>query len=222
MDQSGRSRRKRGSISAEEIVAGSLRLLDSEGEAALTFARLGTELKCSPTAVYRHFASRRDLVRAIADFLDGISLDGYVPTDDWRIDLNELAWRAWAVAEAHPAAASVAMGLITNGMNELRAVDAVLRAIHMRGLRGRDAVVQYQVYSNLVLGAATAHGARLASRDGGPTEEGWIQSYSPADPTRYPYAEAVKSELRRVDFVEVFSRQVAMFLEVLSHAVDDG
>ena len=70
MDQSGRSRRKRGSISAEEIVAGSLRLLDSEGEAALTFARLGTELKCSPTAVYRHFASKAQMFEGLIEFIE--------------------------------------------------------------------------------------------------------------------------------------------------------
>ncbi|MEP6843352.1 MAG: helix-turn-helix domain-containing protein [Pseudolysinimonas sp.] len=218
LDDGSHSRRKRGSLSPDEIVAAALRLLDGEGESALTFTRLGAELKASPTAVYRHFASRQDLVLAIADTLDGISLDGYVPTDDWRADLNDLAWRAWKVAEEHPAAAAIAMGLNTNGINELRAVDAVLRALHMRGLRGRDAVAHYQVYSNLVLAAAAAHGARLASSQGEPTEGGWVQSYSPADPTRYPYAEAVKVELRLVDDKEIFSRQVAMLLGVLSPA----
>ncbi|MEO7123246.1 MAG: helix-turn-helix domain-containing protein [Lacisediminihabitans sp.] len=219
MDDGTHSRRKRGSISPDEIVAAALRLLDGEGESALTFTRLGAELKASPTAVYRHFASRQDLVLAIAETLDGISLDGYVPTDDWKFDLNDLAWRAWRVAEEHPAAAAIAMGLNTNGINELRAVDAVLRALHMRGLRGRDAVAHYQVYSNLVLAAAAAHGSLLASSYGDQTKEGWVQSYSPADPLRYPYAEAVKVELRLVDYKEVFSRQVAMFLEVLSRAM---
>src|SRR5690606_22448545 len=65
----GRSRRKRGSLSPEEIVAAALAVLDREGEDTLTFAHLGEELKASPTAVYRHFASRADLVRAMADHL---------------------------------------------------------------------------------------------------------------------------------------------------------
>jgi hypothetical protein len=96
----------------------------------------------------------------------------------------------------------------------------VLRAIHMSGLRGRDAVVHYQVYSNLVLGAAAAQAARLASSDGGSTQQGWIQVYSLIEPTRFPYAEAVKSELRLIDYEELFGRQVTMFLDTLARATE--
>ena len=211
-----RTRRKRGSLTPDEIVSAALALLDREGDAALTFARLGAELKASPTAVYRHFTSRQDLVRALADRLDALSLDGYRPTDDWRTDLEDLAWRAWRTAMEHPAAAAIAMGLITNGIDELRAVDAVLRALHMAGLRGREAVVQYQVYANLVLGAAQAHAARLSSADEGRTQQGWVQVYTPTDPTQYPYAVAVMAELRLVDYEEVFGKLLEMYFDALS------
>lgn len=211
-----RSRRKRGSLSSEQIVSAALSILDHEGESALTFSRLGEELQSAPTAVYRHFASREDLITAIADHLDGVSLAGYVPTDDWRTDLDDLAWRAWRTAVAHPAAAAVSLNLITNGMNELRAVDAVLRALHHAGLSGLEAVVQYQVYATMVLGAAAAHGGRLAALDGKRAAGGWVQVYAPLDPTEYPYAEALKSELRLVDYEVVFATQIEMYLEALA------
>lgn len=211
-----RARRKRGSISQEEIVAAALRLMDREGEPALTFARLGEELKASPTAVYRHFGSRYDVIRALADHLDGLSIDGYVPTDDWRLDLEDLAWRAWRTANAHPAAAAISLSLVTNGMNELRAVEWVLRAIHKAGLRGRTAVIQYQVYANFVLGAASAQGARLSSPAAREVEEGWVQVYAPKDPAQFPFAEAAKSELAMVNYEEVFAKQLEMYLDALA------
>jgi AcrR family transcriptional regulator len=211
-----RSRRKRGSLSAEQIVAAAMSILDQEGESALTFSRLGEELQSAPTAVYRHFASREDLITAIADHLDGVSLDGYVPTDDWRTDLDDLAWRAWRTASAHPAAAAISLNLITNGMNELRAVDAVLRALHHAGLSGLEAVVQYQVYATMVLGAAAANGGRLAALAGKRASGGWVQVYAPVDPADYPYAEALKSELRVVDYEVVFATQIEMYLEALA------
>lgn len=210
-----RSRRKRGSLSAQEIVAAAIHLLDSEGDSALTFARLGQELKAAPTAVYRHFASRSDLVMAIADHLDGISLAGYEPTDDWRVDLEELAWRAWRLTCAHPAAASL-MGRVTNGPNELRAVDAILRALHHAGLRGREAVVQYQAYANLVIGTAAAHGARLSAATNGDAGSEWVQAYAPTDPHQYPYAEAARADLRLVDYEEVFATLVRIYLDALA------
>lgn len=217
-----RSRRKRGSLSPEEIVTAALTLLDRDGEDALTFSHLGKELQASPTAVYRHFSSRADLVRALADHLDGLSLDGYEPTDRWRDDLVDLAWRAWRVALRHPAAAAAAMNVMTNGMNELRAVDAVLRALHHAGLRGRQAVVYYQVYANLILGASQGEAVRLSSTERGYVSEGWVQVYTPADPTQYPYAEAVKTELRIVDYEEVFAKQLEMYLDALEFVIAQG
>jgi len=214
-----RSRRKRGSLSAEEIVAAALSLLDREGESALTFARLGQELSASPTAVYRHFASRADLVVGLADHLDELSLDDYEPSDDWRADLVDLAWRAWRTAVNHPAAAAEAMGVITNGIHELRAVDAVLRALHQAGLRGREAVVHYQVYTNLVLGSAQSHAMHLARVVDGAADDAWVQIYTPRDPSQYPYAEAVKAELRLVDPEEVFGRQLDILLSAITAGV---
>ncbi|MFF2486127.1 TetR/AcrR family transcriptional regulator [Microbacterium sp. NPDC058062] len=214
MDKS-RSRRKRGSLSPEEIVAAAMSLLDSEGESALTFTRLGEELSASPTAFYRHFGSRAELVSEIADRLDALSLAGFEPTDDWRADLTELAWRAWRVALEHPAAAALSLGIITNGVEELRAVEAVLRALHVAGLRGRVAVVYYQAYANLVLSAAQSQAARLAAADnaGGPLR--LVQAYSPADPNQFPFADSVRNELRRVDYEEVFATQLKMYVDAL-------
>ncbi|MEV8271996.1 TetR/AcrR family transcriptional regulator [Microbacterium sp. NPDC077184] len=215
-----RQRRKRGSLSAEEIVDAALRILDDQGEDSLTFARLGTTLGSAPTAVYRHFASRDDLLNALGDRLDAISLAGYAPTDEWRTDLEDLAWRAWRVAIAHPAASALAMSRITNGVNELRAVDAILRALERAGIRGREAVLQYQVYANIVVGSAAGHGARLSGRGEPRTPEGWVQAYTPTDPTLYPYAEALKSELRLIDYETVFAKHIEMYLDALAVLAD--
>lgn len=211
-----RVRRKRGSLTPDEIVAAAMALLDREGEGALTFSMLGKELAASPTAVYRHYASRAEVVAALADHLDELSLEGYEPTDDWRVDLEDLAWRAWRTALAHPAAAAIAMGVITNGVHELRAVDAVLRALDRAGLTGREAVLQYQVYANLVLGAAQGHAARVSSLGEARGQAGWVQVYTPTDPRQYPHAEAVKGELRLVDYEEVFGKMIQMYLDALS------
>jgi AcrR family transcriptional regulator len=213
-----RSRRKRGSISQEEILAAALRLMDRDGESALTFARLGAELKASPTAVYRHFASRNDLLRALADHLDGISIDGYEPTDDWRRDLEDLAWRAWRTATAHPAAAAISLSLTSNGTNELRAVEWVLRAIHHAGVTGRAAVLQHQVYADFVLFAASAHAARLSASDGRAVDDSWMQVWTPRDPSQFPHAEAARAEMARLTYEEVFAKQLEMYLDALAMA----
>jgi AcrR family transcriptional regulator len=213
MTTSSVSRRRlaRGTLSRQGIVEAALRLLDEEGPEALTFARLGSALDASTTAVYRHFAGRDEIVVALAEELDRISLDGYTPAGDWRDSLRDLAWRAWRTASEHPAAASVAMHRTTRGIQELRAVDAVLEAVHRAGLRDEDAVLSYAVYAHFVLAMCSQHATRLVSvaAEG---EEGWVQVYHPTDPTAYPYAVQTAAHLRSIDHAEVFRRQVELII----------
>src|SRR5215469_13835200 len=62
-------RRPRGSLTPDMIITESLRLLDTEGSDGFSLPKLGRALGADPTAVYRHFASKDDLVLAIADRL---------------------------------------------------------------------------------------------------------------------------------------------------------
>jgi AcrR family transcriptional regulator len=213
MTASSVSRRRlaRGTLSRQGIVEAALGLLDEEGPEALTFTRLGSALDASTTAVYRHFASRDEIVVALAEELDRISLDGYEPAEDWRASLRDLAWRAWRTASEHPAAASAAMHRTTRGVHELRAVDAVLEAVHQAGLRGEDAATSYAVYAHLVIAVCCQHATRLVSvaAEG---EEGWVQVYHPTDPAAYPYAVRAAAHLLAIDHAEVFRRQVELVI----------
>lgn len=98
MSAQPRARLQRGSLSREMIVESALRILDEHGPDALTFKRLGNELSAASTSVYRHFASRDQIMIAIAEELDRISLQDYEPHEDWRESLRDLAMRAWRTA----------------------------------------------------------------------------------------------------------------------------
>ncbi|MDN4474148.1 TetR/AcrR family transcriptional regulator [Demequina zhanjiangensis] len=210
------ARRKRGSLSAEEILGAAMALLDRDGVAALTFNALGAELKASPTAVYRHFASRHDLLVAIADHLDGLSLAGYEPSGEWRADLRDLGWRAWRTATSHPAASSLAMTIVTGGVNELRAVDAVLEAVHQAGFEGAEAVLHYQAFANTVLGTASSHAARLSGLTDQPSAEGWVQAYEVGDVMHHPHVQRLMQELRVVDYDAVFEAIIDTYIAGLA------
>ena len=60
---------RRGSLTRELLVKESLRLLDNDGLAGFSLPKLGRAVGADPTAIYRHFASKDDLVLAIADAL---------------------------------------------------------------------------------------------------------------------------------------------------------
>src|SRR5215831_17269286 len=123
----------RGSLTRELLVRESLRLLDEDGVAGFSLPKLGRALGADPTAIYRHFASKDDLVLAIADALIEEGLSGIEPSPCWVETLSELARRARRTCLAHPAAASLTISRTTQGPAEMRAVDMIIGALHQAG-----------------------------------------------------------------------------------------
>src|SRR5712675_1066317 len=72
---------------------GSLRLLDEQGLDGFSMPKLGRALGADPTAVYRHFASKDDLVLAIADQLIEDAMAGLTPQACWIDTITEVVRR---------------------------------------------------------------------------------------------------------------------------------
>src|SRR4051812_3639449 len=62
-----RSRPETPSLSLESVVRAAVDVIDADGVGALTMRRLATRLGCSPMALYRHVATKQDLIRAIGE-----------------------------------------------------------------------------------------------------------------------------------------------------------
>lgn len=216
-------RLRRGTLSRTAIVDAALEVMDEPGLPTLTFARLGRVLGASPSAVYRHFANRDDLIDAVGDELIRRALNGYQPLESWADSLWDLSERAWFTYAQHPGAASQAYFRITRGINELRAVDAILEALNRAGLSDEDAVLHYQAFSSLVLALSADHAAKLGQllATGDTVEEKWDQVYVPRDPEEYPYYWAVRDQLRRPDAYRIFRRQIDMAIDAIRRAAHE-
>lgn len=90
-------------LSRDRIVCAALAVIDAEGPAALTMRRLAAELGAPPMSLYRHIASRDDLLDAVVRYLmEGI---GPLPdADGWEAGLRAWAAGYRAMALAHPRA----------------------------------------------------------------------------------------------------------------------
>ena len=129
----------RGSLTRELLVRESLRLLDKDGVAGFSLPKLGRALGADPTAIYRHFPSKDDLVLAIAEALIAEGLDGLEPSECWVETLREIARRGRRTSLAHPAAASLTSCRTTQGPAEMRAVDMIIGALNQAGITGKEA-----------------------------------------------------------------------------------
>lgn len=82
----GRSRKRRGSISREDIVLAAVRSLKDQSFERLTIRSIAAEMNTAPMSLYRHVSSKDDLLDAVVDFLF---------SRRWRPRVARTDWKAW-------------------------------------------------------------------------------------------------------------------------------
>jgi AcrR family transcriptional regulator len=201
-----RPRLRRGSLTREIIVSESLRLLDSDGLEGFSLPKLGRALGADQTAVYRHFASKDDLVLAIADRLIDEALAELEPSECWVDTLTEMSRRLRTTYLAHPAAASMSAYRTTQGPAEIRAVDIIIGSILQAGFEAGQAALMYRAVGDFALAWAgfeasfLALDKRLQLND----RAAWTQAYLSVDRAQHPSIWQVKTELPEVKDDDIF------------------
>ena len=197
---------QRGGLSRELIVTESLRLLDTEGIAGFSLPKLGRALGADPTAVYRHFASKDDLLLAIADRLIEEAAAGYTPSDCWVETLTEGIRRVRATYLAHPAAASLSAYRTTRGPAEMHAVDIVIGAVLAAGFEGAEAARVYRAVGDFSQYWAGCEASYLALDERLQKNEfnAWTSAYLAVDRAGYPNTWQIRTELPEVRDDDVF------------------
>jgi len=202
----GRRGLQRGGLSRELIVTESLRLLDTEGTAGFSLPKLGRALGADPTAVYRHFASKDDLVLAIADRLNEESAAGFTPSDCWVETLTEIARRVRATYLAHPAAASLSAYRTTQGPAEMHGIDIIVGAVLAAGFEGAEAALVYRAVGDFCLFWAGCEASFLAldERLQKNDRNAWTSAYLAVDRAGHPNIWQVRTELPEVRDDDIF------------------
>jgi AcrR family transcriptional regulator len=202
---------RRGTLSREIIVTESLRLLDSGGLDGFSLPKLGRALGADQTAVYRHFASKDDLVLAIADQLIAEAMDGLEPQACWVDTLTEMGRRLRRTYLAHPAAASMSAYRTTQGPAEIRAVDILIGAILEAGFEGAEAALMYRAVGDFSLYWAGGEAAFLALDEQLQLSDraAWTKAYLSVSRAQCPNIWQVRTELPEVRDDDIFESILA-------------
>jgi AcrR family transcriptional regulator len=205
---------RRGSLTPERIVEESLRLLDTGGVAGFSMPKLGRALGADPTAVYRHFASKDDLVLAIADRLIEEANRGLMPNECWVETLIDATRRLRRTYRAHPAAASLSSFRTTQRPAEIRIVDVLLDAVFRAGFEGFEAAVVYRSVADFALSLCGGEASLLALP--GPLRASdraaWTRVYRAVERIEYPHIWQVRDELPLVTEDDIFESILAMVI----------
>jgi AcrR family transcriptional regulator len=208
-------RLRRGSLTPEAILAESLRLLDTEGADGFSLPKLGRALGADPTAVYRHFCSKDDLLLAIADRLIEEAMADLSPRPCWVDTVADCARRLRATYLAHPAAAALSASRTTQRPAEMRTVNVIIGAVLDAGFTGIDAARMYRALGDFMLCWAGGEAAFLALEPSQQERDraAWTRAYLAVDRAEFPAIWQIRDELAGVTDDDIFEAALALVMD---------
>ena len=187
MTEEGNGSEARGvRLDRETIVRAAQRVLDEDGLAGLTVRRIGSELGADPTAIYRHFRGKDELVVELAD-----RAFRSLPAPDPALPGQERLRRSLRAAlELYRENPDFAIQLShqpddTPGLQ--RIAETVLGILAEAGLGPRERAVVYQLITNYAVGSGLFI-SQMALDDLGPdTMPAVRRAYATLPPSQYPH-----------------------------------
>ena len=174
-------------LTRDSIVTAAIEVIGKHGSEQFSVRKLGEAIDADPTAIYRHFRSKDELLRAVGDrCLIGVT-DG-LPTSSWRDCIRELCVRIRAANLAQPALATLVRGAPPRHDNERRITETILARLRDAGLEAHGAALAYHALIELTIGSA-AIDSSLASETSAARARiyaEWRTDYATLDPDAFP------------------------------------
>jgi len=148
-------------LSREGIVTAALALLDREGADALTMRRLGAELGVEAMSLYRHVASRAELLDGVAARL-AEEIEPQERPADWADGLRAFAGEIRALARRHPAAFTLVGIRVLGEPSALQPLEDVLASLRAGGFTPTRAIAAYRLVIAYARGYALSEIAGFA------------------------------------------------------------
>ncbi|MFJ6016382.1 TetR/AcrR family transcriptional regulator [Streptomyces sp. NPDC092952] len=203
--------------STEEILDAAAELLRTGDAESFSVRRLAAALGTDSSSLYRHFRSKTELLRAVADRILLAAMDGYRPEGDWKRRIMSLALHVREAFGRQPQLAAVWGRYASSGTGSRLVMEEVLQALRESGLPDEEIPVRYHRIAVLIA-ALIASEAGAGAVSPGEREQGmelFRVAVLGADPERFPalahFARDVRplGVERREAFEEILAAQLA-------------
>jgi DNA-binding transcriptional regulator YhcF (GntR family) len=169
-------------LSRDRIVAAAMAMADAQGIEGLSMRGVASRLDVPAMSLYRHIASKDELVGAMTDRAMGEERFPDPPPQGWRARLELGARVEWAVYRRHPWL--VRLFAVTRPRplpNALRYAEWMLGALEGLGLDSHTMMRIHITVHGYVSGiAANLEAEAQAAAESGLTEEEWMQTQEAA------------------------------------------
>ena len=211
-------------LSRELIVEAGMEIASRPGTTSVKVRDLGTQLGVDPTAIYRHFRNKEELMSALLERLIAmVASRSTVDPLNWKAALTELADNVLSTYLDYPAVAAEAAILSTGGSAELDGIEFVLGSLSRAGLSGDELIEHYQLFSShmLAFGSIIAQTeiarsrystAQRGSRDGA-VERAYVPETVGAMQSGHPTTASYREQLLALDDFSVYRTGIRMILD---------
>ncbi|AVH94837.1 TetR family transcriptional regulator [Streptomyces cinereoruber] len=212
--------------STEEILDAAAELLRTGDAESFSVRKLAAVLGTDSSSLYRHFRSKTELLRAVADRILLAAMDGYRAEGDWKQRITALALRVREAFGRQPELAAIWGRYASGGAGSRLVMEEVLQALRAAGLPDEEIPAHYHRIAVLVA-------ALIASEAGvgtiGPEEyeqgmELFRVAVLGADPERFPALAHFARDMRPLgaDRPAAFEEILAAHLAHVEAAIGPG
>jgi AcrR family transcriptional regulator len=179
-------------LTLDRIVEAAIRVADADGLDAVSMGRVAAEAGTAPMSLYRHVASKDELIDLMVDAALGRMSEEAPADEDWRAGLARCAWEMRRAAQRHPWVVRVPLRSLPIMPNQVAWFDSALACLRGTGLSEARKASVILLLSGYVRNLATTEAdITTAVRSSGQTPSEWMGRYAAmlktlADPARYP------------------------------------
>jgi AcrR family transcriptional regulator len=172
-------------LSRERVLQAAVSLADSGGLEALTMRRLGEDLGVEAMSLYKHVASKDDLIDGMVDL---VFAEIALPPDDvdWRTAMRDRALSARAALNRHPWATALMQSRTSPGAATLHHHDTVIGTLRRAGFPVELTAHAFSALDAYIYGFAMQERS-LPFETPEEAEEVGRQMFARMPPGRYPH-----------------------------------
>jgi AcrR family transcriptional regulator len=203
--------------STEEILDAAAELLRTSDADSFSVRKLAAALGTDSSSLYRHFRSKTELLRAVADRILLAAVEGHRAEGDWKQRITALALRVRAAFGQQPQLAAVWGRYASGGTGSRLVMEEVLQALRASGLPDEEIPACYHRIAVLVA-ALIASEAGVGTVTPEEHEQGmelFRVAVFGADPERFPALTHFARDIRPLGadrgaaFEEILAAQLA-------------
>ncbi|MET9955113.1 helix-turn-helix domain-containing protein [Streptomyces sp. NPDC006339] len=174
--------------STEEILDAAAELLRTSDADSFSVRKLAAALGTDSSSLYRHFRSKTELLRAVADRVLAAAMDGYRAGGDWRQRITALALHVRDAFGQQPQLAMVWGRYGASGTGSRLVMEEALQALRGSGLPDEEIPARYHRLAVLIaaLIASEAGVGTITPEEHDQGVELFRVAVLGADPERFP------------------------------------